>query len=245
MPAALPDPLMLRVYKDDKKGATAFFRNRAFLGKIVSLLQTLPAPHVFFHACSVGAEPYSFAATALDAGLDVAIDATDIEPDFVAAARRGSYPATITTGMTDEEKHWFQPSGDKMIVIDDVLRGQVNFLPSQSVLDPLARAYDAVFAMNVLTYLTPDAQSVAIKTMAKKAKTYLCLTAFHPDTIRADIEAAGFEPVMDQQQAIHDAWGDRIKISGITDENKSWAVPPYNKDSDDYAYRYGAIFKRK
>jgi len=91
---------MLRVYHGDKKGATAFFRNRAFLEQVVNLLKNLDKKQarVLFHACSIGAEPYSFAAWSLLHGIDVMIDATDIVPDFVQAAREGVYPLSALGG---------------------------------------------------------------------------------------------------------------------------------------------------
>lgn len=239
---------MLRVYKGDKKGATAFFRNRVFLETVIGLLRAVgDAPGVLFHACSIGAEPYSFAAAAQAAGLDVAIDATDIEPDFIKAAQTAVYPARITERMTDGEKRWFDPAGQGQVALSVLVREAVRFLPARSLADPLEDTYDAVFAMNVLTYLTPSAQTSAIATMAKSAKTYLCLTAFHPDTIKADIEAAGFEPVMENQAEIHNAWGDRVRAGGAQPGTPeySWVVPPYNTDRDDYEWRYGAIFRRK
>ncbi len=250
MAATGPDtPLMLRVYKDDKKGATAFFRNRPFLDTITTRLKDLPdrPVQVLFHACSIGAEPYSFAATAQGAGLDVTIDATDIEPDFIEAARRGVYPAQITSRMRDDEKRLFADIGQGHVKLDDTVRDAVRFLPAMSLLDPPAKQYDAVFAMNVLTYLTPEAQTQAIATMARAAAKYLCVTAFHPDTIQADMQAAGFTPVLQDQQAIHDAWGDRVRAGGAKrgTPEYSWVVPPYHTGVPDYQWRYGAIFMRE
>jgi chemotaxis methyl-accepting protein methylase len=239
---------MLRVYKGDKKGATAFFRNREFLNTIISLLKAegLAAPAVFFHACSIGAEPYSFAATAKASAFDVAIDATDIEPDFISHAQKAVYPADILGGMLDDEKQCFEVTGQGEIKLRDDLRASVNFVPAQSITAPLAKSYDAVFAMNVLTYLPPKLQTEAIATMAKSARKYLCVTAFHPDQIKADMEAAGFAPVLDTQAAIHNAWGDRVRPNGARagTPEYSWVVPPYNTDAADYCWRYCAIFGR-
>jgi chemotaxis methyl-accepting protein methylase len=244
-----PDPLMMRVYKDDKKGATAFFRNRSFLNVIVARLAALEAKpvNVLLHACSIGAEPYSVAAVALDRGLDIAIDTTDIEPDFIAAAQQARYPEIITASMTASEKKCFKPIGQGLVEVDAALRSMVNFLPAQSLTDPMPGTYDATLAMNVLTYLTPAGQSRAIAAMAAATAHYLCLTAFHPDSIKSDIESVGFEPVMDDQALIHNGWGARVRPGGAAPGTPeySWVVPPYNADCDDYAWRYGAIFQRK
>lgn len=242
------DPMVIRVYKDDRKGATAFFRNRFFLKTVLAALRELAKDpvEVFFHACSVGAEPYSFTIKAKEEGVTVRVDATDIEPNFVALAQKGLYPAGIVERMKDAEKKLFHIKGNTA-VLDDSIRQKVTFLPAQSVMDPLPKTYDAVFAMNVLTYLTPAQQTQAIATMAASCRSYLCLTAFHPDTIKADIEAAGFEPVLTDQEVIHNFWGDRIREKAAEPgaEDYAWKVPPYNTDAPDYAWRYCAIFKRK
>jgi chemotaxis methyl-accepting protein methylase len=60
---------MIRVYSGDSKGATAFFRNRTLLETIARLLHD-QRYRVLFHACSVGAEPYSFAIYCRLRGVD-------------------------------------------------------------------------------------------------------------------------------------------------------------------------------
>ena len=244
-----PDPLMMRVYKNDKIGATAFFRNRNFINLIVARLAALETKsvNVLLQACSIGAEPYSIAAVARDRGLDIAIDTTDIEPDFLAAAQRARYPEIITNSMTASENKFFKPIEEGLVEIDAALRAMVSFLPPQSLTDPMPGTYDATLAMNVLTYLSPDDQTRAIATMAAATTHYLCLTAFHPDSIKSDIESVGFEPVMEDQALIHNAWGVRVVPGGATPGTPeySWMVPPYNTDCDDYAWRYCAIFQRK
>ena len=244
-----PDPLMLRVYKDDRKGATAFFRNRYFLNVLVARLAALAAKPVrlLVQACSIGAEPYSIAAAAHDRGLDLAIDATDIEAEFIAFAQRAQYPEVITASMTSPEKKFFKPVGQGQVEIDAAVRAMVRFLPAQSVLDPMPGSYDAIVAMNVLTYVTPAEQTRAIAAMAAATAHYLCLTAFHPDSIKSDIESTGFEPLMDDQALIHNAWGDRVRPGGAAPgmPEYSWMVPPYSVDCDDYAWRYCAIFRRQ
>lgn len=239
---------MLRVYKDDKKGATAFFRNRPFLNTVLGLMQKeSDMPSAFFHACSIGAEPYSFVATAKMLMLDVSVEATDIEPEFIKVAEEGVYPNSILKGMTPEEKYWFNAVKGGKVQIRDELRRKVKFQPAVSVLDPLAKEYDAIFAMNVLTYLSPEEQTLAIVNLSRTARKYLCVTAFHPDQIKSDMEFAGFEPVPTNQEEIHNAWGDRVRVGGAEPGTPgySWIVPPYNSTAPDYDWRYCAIFARR
>lgn len=246
--AAIPLPHMLRVYKDDKKGATAFFRNRPFLNTILKLMQKeSDMPSAFFHACSIGAEPYSFIAMAKMLMLDVSVEATDIEPKFIEVAKEGIYPNAILKGMLPAEKYWFNAKRGGKTQIKDEVRRKVKFQPPASVLEPLSKEYDTVFAMNVLTYLSPEEQTIAIVNMAKSARRYLCVTAFHPDQIRSDMEFAGFEPVPTAQEEIHNAWGDRVREGGAEPGTPgySWIVPPYNTKAVDYDWRYSAIFTRR
>jgi len=101
-----PDPVMIRVYHEGCKGATAFFRNRPFLDEFTTLLSAVCGEecNVLVHASSVGSEPYSLALWWLHRGeyasQHLRIYATDLNPAFLEAAQRGIYPATILEGMT-------------------------------------------------------------------------------------------------------------------------------------------------
>lgn len=241
------DPVMLRVYEGDKKGATAFFRNRPFLQTIHGLVDDLDrhSARVLFHACSIGAEPYSFAAMASEPNK-LTILAADAEESFLATAREGVYPADVLVGMTSEERSVFEVIGDRAQVKATV-RNRVQFLPQASLLDfnPSER-FDVVFAMNVLTYLTPTQQTEAIRNMAGYAKSYLCLTAFHPDQIRSDVEAVGFAPYLARLEQIHGAWVERIQPTAPArgTPEYSWVLPPFETTTQDYQWRYASIFRR-
>lgn len=241
---------MLRIYKDDRKGATAFFRNRPLLQTLARLLakeKKTSKIKVFFHACSIGAEPYSFGAFMFNRPRKVIIDATDIEQSFIDFAKQGVYPAQITDHMSAEEKKWFAPVGDNQILLAEKIRKKVRFLSPLSVLDPVPGKYDIVFAMNVLTYIAEEEQQKALALMAASARKMLCVTAFHPDSIKVTLEKLGFEPVLDNQQEIHNSWGDRVRPGGASPGSPeySWVIPPYNTDCQDYTWRYCSLFRRK
>src|SRR5262245_53470135 len=104
---------MLSYRHGTHNGVTAFFRNKAFLTTFTDLLRELDHPRVLFHACSVGAEPYSFAILWHHrVGAPIQIDATDIEPEFLTIAQTLQHPL-----LTDEIRHL------------------VTFLPASSVTD--------------------------------------------------------------------------------------------------------------
>lgn len=243
-----PEPVMLRIYEGDKKGATAFFRNRVFLKTAVAHLKALGKPQakVLFHACSGGPEPYSFAIYAALGGLNVQIDATDIVPSFVELARAGEYPLVALGGMTDEEKSWLQINeARKLFKPAPQVMARVNFLPPASFFEfETDQRYDAVFIMNALTYVNENQQTIAIRKAARIADHFLFLTSFHLETIRADIDGAGFAPVAANAAEIHAGWGDRI-VSGADEETFSWTLPPYDTNVPEKEYRFCSIFGRK
>ena len=84
---------MLNYRHAEHIGVTDFFRNKAFLETLADLLRDLDRPRVLFHACSVGAEPYSFAIVWSERiGTPIEIEATDIEPEFLKLALSLEHP---------------------------------------------------------------------------------------------------------------------------------------------------------
>jgi CheR methyltransferase, SAM binding domain len=244
------EPVMLRVYDDGKKGATAFFRNRPFLDTLLEVLHQLQRPklRIFVHAASIGAEPYSLALRHLHrhpAAFDLQIVASDASKGFLDVARAGRYPPQLLPGLTDEERSWFEQSPGELQV-PDAAKMMVQFLPPMNlVCDRPEGRFDAVLIMNALTYVSTAEQHAAIA-LAAEYTDVLALTAFHPDNIRADLEHVGFRPVMENHAAIHQAWGDRLTTRPIDPASPeySWRLPPYGTDNPDYAYRFGSIFQR-
>lgn len=248
------DPAMIRVYAGAHKGATAFFRNRPFLNLLIDALDICCAerPRIFFHACSVGAEPYSLALWYLHRAqhqttLLPIIDATDVEPAFLNVARTGIYPRSILEGMTEEERSWFEILPDDLVRVPAAARELVRFRDAQSFLEPINDGpYDAVLAMNALTYVSPDEQSIAIRHMADRAFHVLGLSAFHPDSIRDDIKRIGFEPVEARAEEIHEAWVER-RVAHPPQPGTleySWQLPAFSYAVPDREYRFCSLFAR-
>jgi len=245
------EPVMIRVYDGAQRGATAFFRNRPLLDRLVAELRERagPSPRVFVHACSIGAEPYSLALRCRHLSgppMTPTITATDLNPSFLEAARAGVYPEVVLEGMTAEERSWFEPAGTGEVRVPDATRRQVEFLPPRSFLDPLDARYDAVLLLNALTYVSPAEQSLALQHAAAASRHLLALTAFHPDTIRADLGSAGFEPVLEDQRLIHEAWGDRLAPHPVPEDRPeySWRLPPFDTAVPDRTYRFCSLFAR-
>lgn len=110
--------------------------------------------------CSTGEEPYSIAIALLErfgesAGSLVSIIAGDIDQQAVARARKATYSAFSFRGVAPERKRrWFRSSGGDF-VLDERVRGLVQF-HHLNVLSPrLPAAFDAidvVFFRNVSIY---------------------------------------------------------------------------------------------
>lgn len=246
------EPVMLRVYQGGNKGATAFFRNRPLLATLMDELAALGRPQVrvLVHAASIGAEPYSLALWHLHRmapRFGLQIHATDINAHFLAHAQKGEYPADLARGLTQQEGAWFDRDGE-VLRVPAAARSLVHFLPPMDcVRQRPPGQFDCVLIMNALTYVTPAEQSAAIANAAQSGCALLGLTAFHPDSIRADIDAVGFEPVMTSHQLIHESWGDRLTDRPIDPASAeySWRLPPYDASAADAPWRFGAVFRRK
>jgi hypothetical protein len=247
-------PVMLRVYDDDKIGSTAFFRNRPLLTTLLALFRASGKDRieVLFHACSIGAEPYSLAIWCAMAGLDTEmqlnIHATDINPNFLAHARAAIYPEEVLAGMTEQERRWFEPRGAGKVGVRPEIVARVNFLPPASFVDfQSERSFDVVCVLNALTYVTPEQQSTCLRHVAGYNPWLLVTSAFHPDTIEADLVACGYAPITDSIQAIHDAWVERVR-SNVTAQpgtrEYSWMLPPF-APVPGYEYKYCALFRKQ
>lgn len=254
--SGLEDPVILRAYNNNHKGATAFFRNRPFIERFFSTLQSVnDGPiKILVHACSLGAEPYSLAMWWLHKVLptcakevNIEISATDIDSDFLDFAQQARYPSNIFGGMTPQEQSWFLKADDNVQVPRKVRR-LVRFLPPMNfVTDEPGETFDAVLVMNALTYVSPEEQSAALTRCASYCRHVLGITAFRPDTVKADLDRLGYMPCMGGHREIHEAWGDRLAPGPVPADSPdySWRLPPYETDSPDFAYRYGALFKHE
>jgi len=245
---------MLRVYDSDKIGSTAFFRNPPLLAALVKQFRASGKDvlNVLFHACSIGAEPYSLAAyaamTGLDAHVRLNIHATDINPNFVAHARAAIYPEGVLAGMSEAERACFEPHAPGLVRVRPDIAARVNFLPAASFVDFLSdQEFDVVCVLNALTYVSAEQQSTTLHNIAAYNSWLLVASAFHPDSIESDVVACGYEPVTDDIQAIHDAWVERIRHNMTAQPGSpeySWMLPPF-APVEGHEYKYCALFQKR
>ncbi len=251
----MPDPVILRAYNAGHKGATAFFRNRPFLEALFAALRSVAGERITIlaHACSLGAEPYSLALWWLHQALpafprktSLEVVATDVDAEFLAYARRAQYPVDVLRGMTAREQSWFVRKSDT-VCVPDKARRLVRFTePTDFVREDPPGEFDVILIMNALTYVSQEQQSAALARCAQRCRHLLGVTAFHPDSIESDVTASGFSPCTEKHREIHEAWGDRLAKGEVSADRPdySWRLPPYERESADFEYRYGALFRR-
>jgi hypothetical protein len=247
---------MLRVYDGAQKGATAFFRNRPLLETLMVLLEQRQGRplRILFHAGSIGAEVYSFVIYALRTGLanrcPLEIYTTDLNPQFLQFAEEACYPAEVLETFTAEERVWFESLDSGMVRPVEAVRRCVWFLPACSFVDavpPEGEVFDVVFILNALTYVTPDQQAECLRNVARYNTDLLVACAFHPDTIRRDLLANGYEPVTTRIAEIHNAWTERIRTEALPPPDSpdySWVIPPYS-EIPEHEFRFCSIFQKR
>jgi chemotaxis protein methyltransferase CheR len=154
-------------------GKTAFFRDERQFAALSALFPGLLSAAragrrrlaIWSAGCATGEEPYSIALTA--AGLGTAPEqlellATDVNPEAVALAREGSFPARRVKGVPAEalERH-FDRQGDAYQVRPGLRRYLSAVRPHNLVGGPFPRpgdggGWDAIFCRNVIIYFDTE-----------------------------------------------------------------------------------------
>ncbi|MFM7144171.1 MAG: CheR family methyltransferase [Alphaproteobacteria bacterium] len=122
--------------------------------------------------CATGEEPWSIAATLLDAGLaprDFHVVACDLEPRALAAAERGVYPRRAFRGNESVRAARFFRAApgheDEQVAAPAEARPSVEFRRA-NLFEAQALAgdgpFDAIFCRNALVYMTPEARRQVI-----------------------------------------------------------------------------------
>jgi hypothetical protein len=236
----------MRYVAGDKIGRTDFFRNPAFLRALVDLLSGVATPRVLVHAAAVGAEPYSLVMACRLAGCnDIKVEATDIEPSFLEIARRGVYEVDCLKKVPTTARGFFLPGPQRGTVqVSPEIRACVTFLQPASFVDfDPPRIYDAVLALNALTYVSREDQRKAILLMGGYTRNYLALTAVSPSVVKMAVEDAGFEPVERSDWIqVYYGWRDRIRLRP---GRREWALPVLPFLIRDWRYSARSLFRRR
>jgi len=162
------------LFKELLIGVTQFFRDPAawawlqehVIPGIISA--NLPGNMVraWVAGCSSGEEAYSLAIAFRETvellkpreRIELQIFATDLDPDAIAQARQGLYPATIADDVSPERlARFFREDAGKFRVSQDI-RQMVVFAPHNVTTDPPFTRLDILTCRNLLIYLGAELQ---------------------------------------------------------------------------------------
>ena len=155
---------------------TAFFRDKYifdFLGAtivpgIVHDRQIGKPIRIWVAGCSTGQEAYSLAMLfrecldETDIRAELQIFASDVDPDAIATARDGLYPATIATEISESRLARFFVKEQTGYRVSSALRATVIFTVQDILSDPPFSHLDMVSCRNVMIYMQPEAQAKMI-----------------------------------------------------------------------------------
>jgi len=153
------------------------FRNPEVWERLEALLVPLVtgrrgAIRAWSAGCAAGEEPYSLALlldlvsreTLGAAPLPALVDATDIDPESLARARRGRYPARVRG--RHRAAAGFGKEGD-VVLVPEAIRSRVDVAAHDLLRDPPPHPpYDLILCRNVLIYFERPAQEVLFTTFA-------------------------------------------------------------------------------
>ena len=155
-------------------GVTQFFRDPEVWSYLIEtalpdLLTGLPEDHtlrVWVVGCSTGEEAYSLAMAFTEAldktepgrALGLQIFASDISPDAISVARRGQYPLSIESAVSQERLARFFTKHEQHYQIRPSIRDKVLFAPHDVILDPPFTKLDMIACRNLLIYFDVELQ---------------------------------------------------------------------------------------
>lgn len=142
-----------------------FFRNPEIFAclekKILpDLLAKKPALKVWSAACADGPEPYSLAILLNELAPQGRhqIDATDIDPGALAAARRGVYSARSVQAISPARRQRYFTREGENYYLNEEIKARVSFYQHDLLRDCYGSAYDLIVCRNVVIYFTATTQ---------------------------------------------------------------------------------------
>lgn len=165
---------------------TSFFRDREtfrfiqknIITKLVNSLSTNQEVRVWVAGCSTGEEVYSYAILLEEAmkrrsiRASYKIFATDVNPDVIEVASRGTYPESAITEIHSQYLDDYFSKGDGTITVAPLLRQKVVFAVHNLLADAPFTNMDIVSCRNTLIYFKNDAQKEALQRLQFAVKQY-------------------------------------------------------------------------
>ncbi len=175
------------LFMDILIGVTHFFRDPETFDSLTEHIKTKLLFHnsservvrVWIPGCSTGEEPYSIAILLVEAmeqlGVNCAVQifATDINPQAIATARVGCYPASIMGDVSPERlAKFFSLEADGVTYrIDRNIRDKVVFSEHDLLKDPPFSKLDLISCRNLLIYMDASLQKRIIPLFHYSLKT--------------------------------------------------------------------------
>lgn len=162
------------LFKELLIGVTNFFRDPAawaylqeqVLPEIIRANAGTTTLRAWVAGCSSGEEAYTLAIAFKEAveqlkpqeRTELQIFATDLDPDAIARARQGFYPASIAGDVSPERlARYFHAEGNQFRISQEI-RQMVVFAPHNVTMDPPFTRLDILTCRNLLIYLGPELQ---------------------------------------------------------------------------------------
>ena len=120
---------------------------------------------IWVAGCSTGEETYSLAMLFREAiaaskrNIKLQVFASDVDPDAIASAREGLYPATIDADVSPARLARFFSKEDHSYRVSPELRASVVFTVQDVLADPPFSRLDLISCRNLLIYLSLEAQA--------------------------------------------------------------------------------------
>ena len=162
------------LFKELLIGVTKFFRDPVAWKKLgdEAIPQLLArrshgqALRAWVTGCSTGEEAYSLAIAFKEAlakvrpaeNFTLQIFATDLDRDAIDKARRGFFPATIASDVSEERLKRYFAKEDHGYRVRGEIREMVIFAPQNLIMDPPFTKLDILSCRNLLIYLGPEVQ---------------------------------------------------------------------------------------
>jgi len=209
------------------------------------------ALRIVLFGCSIGAEPYSIAATLRDRSPDLRLDIEcfDIEPSVVARACAARYAVDEVARMRHVTPEFIERTFDRaepdLVVKPAIAAGircSVGNVLDRSLVDSLAPA-DIVIAQNFLFHLSRADAARAFRHLDSllKPRSALFIDGMDVDLRTRLTSAAGLEPCAAELERIH---GESSLERGYAWPRVYWGLEPFNPRRTDAVRRYSTIFFR-
>ncbi len=146
--------------------------------------------------CSSGQEPYSLAFTVLSllpeaARHDIRILGTDIDPQVIARAREGIYPAADRDTIPAPMLSQFTERTAESFRIGDAARALISFAPLNLMDDwPMRGSFDVIFCRNVAIYFDAATQERLWQRFAGVMRPGAHLLIGHSERVAGPAEAS-------------------------------------------------------